>query len=64
MTEHLQRGGGIGRPKKEPMKSITIRIPERLYNLLQLEGQKVGKTVSSVAAERLIQQFITAHSSE
>ena len=55
---------GSGRPKKEPMKSITIRIPERLYDLLRLEGQKVGKTVSSVAAERLVQQFITTHSSE
>lgn len=44
---------GAGRPKKEPMKSVTIRISERLYNLLQSEAETQQKTVSTVAAEKL-----------
>lgn len=63
--EDMPRGGarpnsggsrpGAGRPTKEPMKSITIRLPERIYEQLTVEAQKEGKTVSAIVAERLLQ---------
>ena len=48
---------GAGRPSKEPMKSVTIRLPERIYEYLKVEAQKEGKTVSAIVAERFIRQL-------
>ena len=47
---------GAGRPQKEPMKNITIRLPERIYELLAVEAQKKGKTISTLAAEKIVRR--------